>query len=174
MARWGRDVHRTRIVAACLATALSVVVVATLSGCSGSSTSMTLPIAKRDTLTLETQIAAFVPVEYVSRTQQTTTSKVIFPCLGHDNESYWPGTTSLTLRDGIDTAAVLKGIETKWGGKHGWKVSRTIDSDGSPSLTITSTDGPRFTAQFVQGPQFTISALSACFPMAGLGGMSTY
>jgi hypothetical protein len=160
-----------------IAVAASIIVLASISACSSSSStggSHGLATAKSATLKLETQIASFVPDAMVTRTHQTTTSKVIYPCLGHSGQSYWPGTETVSLKQGVDTDAVLAAIASNWTNKSGWTAFKSTGADGSASLSIKSTKGQSFTVEFVDGPQLSISALSTCFPSEGLAGKSSY
>jgi hypothetical protein len=158
-----------------LALAASIVVLACVSGCSSSSGgSQGLADAKSATLKLETQIASFVPDAMVTRTHQTTTSKVLYPCLGHSGQSYWPGTETVSLKQGVDTDSVLAAIASNWTNKSGWTAFKSTGADGSASLSIKSTKGQSFTVEFVDGPQLSIQALSTCFPSDALAGKSSY
>jgi len=154
---------------------LSAALVATLGACaSGTTNALTLSTAKSRTLAIEKQIAAFVPADIVSNSQVTTTSKVIFACTGHDDESYWPGTVNLSLTKGAKTESILSAIAAKWNSKSGWSVFKVTGNDGNPSLDMKSPDGSSFTVEFADGPSFSINSLSACFPNAGLAGKSRY
>jgi hypothetical protein len=158
-----------------LALAASIVVLACVSGCSSAhGGSQGLADAKSATLKLETQIASFVPDAMVTRTHQTTTSKVLYPCLGHSGQSYWPGTETVSLKQGVDTDSVLAAIASNWTNKSGWTAFKSTGADGSASLSIKSTKGQSFTVEFVDGPQLSIQALSTCFPSDGLAGKSSY
>lgn len=139
-----------------------------------STTAVSIDEAKTTTLSLEKDIASYVPSVSVTDTQQTTTSKVIFPCLGHTDESYWPGTLTLALKKGVDNDAVLGAIMTAYLDKPGWDIVKKEGDDGDDSLQMKSKDGYSFVVGFSGGPQFTITALSACFPNAGLSGKSSY
>jgi hypothetical protein len=165
--------------------ALSVALASTLAGCASSPGSasaddsdvapvVSITEAKTATLSIEKDIASYVPSASVTDTQQTTTSKVIFPCLGHSDESYWPGTLTLLLKKGVDTDAVLGAILTAYLDKPGWDIVKKEGVDGDDTLQMKSKDGYSFVVGFSGGPQFTISALSACFPNSGLSGKSSY
>ncbi|HEY4266597.1 MAG TPA: hypothetical protein VGM94_00255 [Galbitalea sp.] len=158
-----------------VAVAASIIVLASVSGCaSAAGGSHGLATAKSATLKLESEIASFVPEAMVTRTHQTTTSKVLYPCLGHSGQSYWPGTETVGLKQGVDTDAVLAAIASNWTNKSGWTAFKSTGADGSASLNIKSTKGQSFTVAFVDGPQLSISALSTCFPSDGLAGQSSY
>jgi hypothetical protein len=168
-------VHRIRLVAGVVAAAVTIAVVAVVSGCaSGPGTTVTLKSAKDLTLQLESQIAGFVPDAQVTSTQQTKTSKVIFPCVGHDDQSYWPGTETLSLKDGVDDDAILSAIAANWTNKSGWSVFKSTGDDGKSTLDLKSADGYSFTVAFVDGPQLTINSLSACFPTSSVSGQTSY
>jgi hypothetical protein len=168
-------VHRTRTAVALTAAAASIVLIGVVSGCaSASAQGATLASAKQQTIQLENKIASFVPHDFVKSTSVTQTSKVIFPCLGHDGESYWPGSLTLGLKTGVDNDDVLTAIAANWTNKSGWSVFKTTGADGNASLSIKSDKGQSFTVQFVDGPVFTISALSSCFSSSGLTGKSSY
>jgi hypothetical protein len=169
-------VQYTRIAAATVAAATSVVLVATLSGCSspGKSETSQLNSAKQATLTVESQIASFAASKSVVSTHQTLTSKVIFPCLSEQGKSYWPGSTVVNLKQGTDTGAIMTAIETKYATTDGWLIVDHHDASGNLSLVLTSKAGAKYTVTIVQGPQLSISALSACFPSDGLAGMKSY
>jgi hypothetical protein len=169
-------VQYTRLAAATLAAATSVVLVATLSSCSspGKSASSQLSLAKQTTLTVESQIAAFAPANDIVSTHQTLTSKVIFPCLSKDNESYWPGSTVVNLKPNADTDAIMSAIGAKYATDSGWLIVTSKDASGTQSLILTSSAGAKYTVTIVQGPQLSITALSSCFPTAGLAGMKQY
>jgi hypothetical protein len=169
-------VQYTRIAAGVVAAAASVVLVATLSGCSnaGKSASSELSSAKQTTLTVESQIAEFAPANDVVSTHQTLTSKVIFPCLSKQNESYWPGSTVVNLKPKADTGAIMTAIGAHWATSSGWLTVESKDASGTESLILTSKAGAKYTVTIVQGPQLSITALSSCFPSAGLSGMTSY
>jgi hypothetical protein len=147
-----------------------------LSGCasSGKSPTAAVDLAKQTTLTVESQIAAFVPADQVLSTHQTLTSKVIFPCLGKSGQSYWPGSTVVNLKPGVNTDAVMSAIAAHWTNDDGWTVFQSKDASGNPTLIIKSSIDASFTVSFVQGPQLSIVALSSCFPSAGLADLKTY
>lgn len=167
--------HRSRIVVGVVAAAVTIAVLATVSGCaSGPATTVTLKSAKQTTLELESQIAGYVPDAQVASTQQTKTSKVIFPCVGHSDQSYWPGTETLNLKAGVDADAILSAIAANWTNKDGWSVFKRTGNDGKPTLDMKSGEGYSFTVAFVDGPQLTINSLSACFPTSSVSGQSTY
>jgi hypothetical protein len=169
-------VQYTRIAAATVAAITTVVLVATLSGCSsaGKSAASALEAAKQTTLTAESQIAAFAPAKSVVSTHQTLTSKVIFPCLSKQGQSYWPGSTVVNLKPSTDTAAIMTAIGAKYATDDGWLIVTTKDDSGTQSLIITSKAGAKYTVTVVQGPQLSITALSSCFPSAGLTGLKSY
>jgi hypothetical protein len=169
-------VQYTRIAAATVAAALSVVLVATLGGCStpGKSATGQLAQAKHSTLTTETQIASFAPAKDVVSTHQTLTSKVIFPCLSKQGQSYWPGSTVVNLKPTANTGAIMTAITTKYATANGWLIVDHKDSSGTESLVLTSSAGAKYTVTIVQGPQLSITALSACFPNAGLTNLKSY
>jgi hypothetical protein len=169
-------VQYTRIAAASVAAVTTVVLAATLSGCSspGKSAASQLDLAKQTTLTVESQIAAFAPASAVASTHQTLTSKVIFPCLSKQGQSYWPGTTVVNLKPNTDTAAIMTAIGAKYATDSGWLIVDHKDASGTESLVITSRAGAKYTVTIVQGPQLSITALSSCFPSAGLTGMKSY
>jgi hypothetical protein len=169
-------VQYTRIAAGTMAAAISVVLVATLGGCSspGKSATSQLDLAKQTTLTVESQIAAFAPADQVLSTHQTLVSKVIFPCLSKQGQSYWPGSTVVNLKPSADTAAILTAIGAKYATDNGWLIVDNKDASGTESLVLTSSAGAKYTVTIVQGPQLSITALSSCFPTAGLAGMKQY
>jgi hypothetical protein len=169
-------VQYTRIAAASVAAITTVVLAATLSGCSspGKSAASQLDQAKHATLTVESQIAAFAPASSVVSTHQTLTSKVIFPCLSKQGSSYWPGSTVVNLKPSTDAAAIMTAISTKYATANGWLIVDHKDASGTESLVLTSSAGAKYTVTVVQGPQLSITALSSCFPSAGLTGMKSY
>ena len=166
----------TRIAVGTCAAATIVVLAATLSACSspGKSATSQLALAKQTTLTVESQIAAFAPAKDVVSTHQTLTSKVIFPCLLKANQSYWPGSTVVNLKPNTDTGAIMSAIGAKYATDSGWLIVETKDASGTESLVLTSKAGAKYTITIVQGPQLSITALSSCFPTAGLAGMKSY
>jgi hypothetical protein len=169
-------VQYSRLATAALAAVSSVALVASLSGCAtpGSGSSLSVGGAKQRTIELERSIAAAVPHDKVLSTQITTSSRVIFPCLGQTGESYWPGSGTLKLASGVDTDAVLQALSSKWNDKSGWSAYVTTSASGTKSLALKTGDGYSFTVEFDQGPVFTINALSACFSNAGLAGRTSY
>jgi hypothetical protein len=168
-------VQHTRLAAAAAAVSC-VALVATLSGCAaaGAGSSLSVTSAKQRTIELEKSIAAAVPQDKVLSTDITTTSRVIFPCLGKTGESYWPGSGTLRLASGVDTDAVLQALSSKWNDKSGWSAYVSTTASGTKSLALKTSDGYNFTVEFDQGPVFSINALSACFSNAGLAGKSSY
>jgi hypothetical protein len=169
-------VQYTRIAALAVAAATSALLVVTLSGCSspGKSATSQLDLAKQTTLTVETQIAAFAPANEVVSTHQTLTSKVIFPCLSKQGQSYWPGSTVVNLKSDANTGSVMSAIGATYATADGWLIVDNHDASGNLSLVLTSNAGAKYTVTIVQGPQLSITALSSCFPTAGLTGMKSY
>jgi hypothetical protein len=169
-------VQYTRIAAGTLAAVTSVVLVAALGACSspGKSASSQMSLAKQTTLTVESQIAALAPANDVVSTHQTLTSKVIFPCLSKKDQSYWPGTTVVNLKPNTDTDAIMSAIGAKYATDDGWLIVTHKDASGTQSLILTSNAGAKYTVTTVQGPQLSITALSSCFPTAGLADLKSY
>jgi hypothetical protein len=169
-------VHSTRIAAISVAVAATLAVTATLSGCSSSAggSTNTLASAKSTTLSIETKMESFIPKSSIISVIQPTQSSVIFPCLHTQNESYWPSTMTVSIKPGLNTSNILDQIGDYWTSKDGWSVSNSTAPDGTPTMSIVSTSGYNFTAEFAQGPVFTVTALSKCFPNAGLSGKSSY
>jgi hypothetical protein len=130
--------------------------------------------AKATTLSIETKMASFIPKASITSVNQPKQSKVIFPCLHKQNESYWPSTMTVSVKSGLDTSKILDAIGYYWTSKKGWSVSNSTAPDGTPAMSIVSSSGYNFTAEFAQGPVFTVTALSECFPSAGLSGKSSY
>jgi len=169
-------VQNTRISAACAAAATALVIAASLSGCatSAGAAADALAAAKKQTLSTETQIASFLPKKSIISVNQPTQSRVIFPCLNKQNESYWPSTMTISLKPGLDTTNILDSIGAHWTNKSGWTVSNSTAADGTPTMDITSSSGYNYTAEFAAGPVFTVTAGSACFSNSGLAGKSSY
>jgi hypothetical protein len=168
-------VQYTRIAATTVAAISSIVLVASLSGCASSAGStLSVSSAKQQTISTEKEIAAFVPTKYVISSNVTKTSRVLFPCLGKKEESYWPGSLTMSLKPGVDSDSVLTAIGSHWTNKSGWSVYKVNAADGNPSLDIKSNSGYSFTVEFDQGPALTINALSACFSDVGLAGKASY
>lgn len=141
------------------------------SGAGGDGTD--LATAKATTLSIESKLAAYIPKSAVISTNQPKQSKVLFPCLHKDNESYWPNTMTVKLKPGVDTQGIFEAIAADWNSKPKWTVSQSTDGS-TPTMTLVSDSGYSFSAEFVQGPVFTVTATSACFPSAGLSGKSSY
>ena len=168
--------NTTRIAGTAVAVLSSLVLVAALGGCASSAggSTNTLAKAKATTLSIETKMASFIPKSAVLSMNQPKQSKVIFPCLHKQNESYWPSTMTVSVKSGLDTGNILDSIGSYWTNKSGWTVSNSTAADGTPTMSVVSNTGYNFTAEFAQGPVFTVTALSACFPSAGLSGKSSY
>jgi hypothetical protein len=116
-------VQYTRIAATTVAAISSIVLVASLSGCaSGAGSTLSVASAKQQTISTENEIAAFVPSKYVTSSNVTKTSRVIFPCLGKKEESYWPGSLTMSLKPGVDSDSILTAIGSHWTNKSGWSV----------------------------------------------------
>jgi hypothetical protein len=158
-------VQYARIAAATAAVISTVVLVAALSGCAtaGGGSSLSVTSAKQRTIALEKSIAANIPKDKVLATNITSSSRVIFPCLGKTGESYWPGTSTLKLASGVDTGTVLANLSSQWNNKAGWSAFVTTSANGNKSLSLKTNDGYSFSVEFDQGPVFSITALSACF-----------
>jgi len=171
-----RIVHTTRIVVISVAIAATVALVATVAGCAtaGDGTGSTLAKAKQTTLSVETKMASFIPKASIISVNQPKQSKVLFPCLHKENQSYWPSTMTVSVKSGVDQGAILDAIGAYWTNKSGWSVSNSAAPDGTPTMSVVSKSGYNFTAEFAQGPVFTVTALSECFPSAGLSGKSSY
>lgn len=165
----------TRTAAVVLATTAVIAVALVAGGCSSSSTGgATLASAKQTTIDLENKIVSFVPSNLIADTQQTKTSKVIYPCLGKSGQSYWPGSEAVSLKKGVDTDSVLSAIAAEWTGKAGWSVFQATGQEGNNTLDMKEKDGGSYTVEFVDGPQLSITSLSGCFSNAGLSGKSSY
>ena len=166
----------TRIVVATGAAATSVVLLAALAGCSSASggSAVTVDSAKQKTIAYEKQISGYLPAADVTSTQITSSSKVIFPCLGETGKSYWPGSTTLQIKPGVNTSDLLDGIASKWNSLSNHSAFVNKNANGNESLAMKSGDGYSFTVEFDQGPVFSITALSTCFSSAGLAGRSSY
>ncbi len=166
----------TRFAAVAVVAAGSLALAVALGGCAaaGAGSSLSVTSAKQRTVELEKTISSSVPTDKVLSTNITTTSRVIFPCLGKTGESYWPGSATLKLANGVNTDAVLQALSTKWNNKSGWSAYVTTSASGTKSLALKTSDGYSFTVEFDQGPVFSITALSACFSNAGLAGKSSY
>jgi len=168
-------VQYTRIAATTVAAVSSIVLVASLSGCASSAGStLSVGSAKQQTIAVEQEIAAFVPTKEVISSNVTKTSRVIFPCLGKKDQSYWPGSLTMSLKPGVDSDSILTAMGSHWTNKSGWSVYKVNAADGNPSLDIKSDSGYSFTVEFDQGPALTVNALSACFSDTGLAGKSSY
>jgi hypothetical protein len=169
-------VQTTRIAAAGFAVAASIALAATLSGCSSSAggSTDTLANAKATTLSIESKLVTFIPKSSIISINQPKQSKVIFPCLHTTNESYWPSTMTVSLKPGLNASNLLDAMGNYYTNKNGWSVSNGTAPDGTPTMTFVSKSGYNLTAEFAQGPVFTVTALSECFPSAGLSGKSSY
>jgi hypothetical protein len=169
-------VNSTRIVATATAVAGALVLVVSLGGCAsaGSGTANTLAKAKATTLSIETKMMSFLPQSSIISVNQPKQSKVLFPCLHEQNQSYWPSTMTVSVKPGLNTGNILDSIGSYWTNKSGWTVSNSTAADGTPTMSVVSNSGYNFTAEFAQGPVFTVTAISACFPSAGLSGKSSY
>jgi hypothetical protein len=152
-------VQYTRIAAATIAAVTSAVLVASLSGCSSPGKSAS---------------SAFAPANQVVSTHQTLTSKVIFPCLSKQGQSYWPGSTVVNLKPNANTGSIMSAIGAHYATADGWLSVDNHDASGNLSLVLTSSAGAKYTVTIVQGPQLSITALSSCFPTAGLTGLKSY
>jgi hypothetical protein len=170
-------VNTTRIAGTAVAVLSSLVLVAALGGCAssaGGGSTNTLAKAKATTLSIESKMASFIPKSSVLEVNQPKQSKVIFPCLHKQDESYWPSTMTVSVKSGLNTGSILDSIGSYWTNKSGWTVSNSTAADGTPTMSVVSNAGYNFTAEFAQGPVFTVTALSACFPSAGMSGKSSY
>ncbi len=168
--------RNTRRAAAAAAAASFIALATVLSGCATGAAGPSLSVsgAKERTIGLEKSIAAAIPKDQVLSTDITTTSRVIFPCLGKAGQSYWPGSGTLKLSNGVNNDAVLQALSTTWNNKSGWSAYVSTSASGTKSLALKTSDGYSFNVEFDQGPVFTISAVSACFSAAGLSGKSSY
>jgi hypothetical protein len=169
-------VNTTRFAATAIAVAGSLVLVAALGGCASSAggSTNTLAKAKATTLSVETKMASFIPKSSILSMNQPKQSKVLFPCLKKENQSYWPSTMTVSVKAGLNTSNILDSIGSYWTNKNGWTVSNSTAADGTPTMSVVSDSGYNFTAEFAQGPVFTVTAISSCFPSAGLAGKSSY
>jgi hypothetical protein len=166
----------TRTAAVTGAAAMSLVLAASLAGCATSAggSGVTVASAKQKTIAYEKQISSYLPAADVTSTMITTTSRVIFPCLNTSGKSYWPGSTTLQVKNNLDTSDLLDSIAAKWNAKSGNTAFVSTSANGNKSLAMKTGDGYSFTVEFDQGPVFSITALSACFSNAGLAGKSSY
>ena len=166
----------TRIAVVTGAAATSLVLLAALAGCSssGGGSAITVQSAKQKTIAYEKVISGYLPAADIKSTQITSTSKVIFPCLNQSGKSYWPGSTTLQVVDGLNTSDLLDSIASKWNAKAGNSAFVNTSANGNKSLSMKAADGYSFTVEFDQGPVFSITALSACFANAGLAGKTSY
>ncbi len=78
------------------------------------------------------------------------------------------------LKPTANTGAIMTAITTKYATANGWLIVDHKDSSGTESLVLTSSAGAKYTVTIVQGPQLSITALSACFPNAGLTNLKSY
>jgi hypothetical protein len=154
--------------------ATAVIVVATLSGCASSAPAVGLVAAKQSTIALEQSISEYVPNDKVIATHVTTKSAIIYPCLGHAGQSYWPGSLTVDIRPGVDQNAVLGAIADHWSNQKGWLVTRRSPQGQNEVVELRSNTNELFTVQFVGGPQLQVSAVSACFSNTGLAGKKSY
>jgi hypothetical protein len=152
---------------------LVVALAATLIGCSATDPTVALVAAKQSTIALEKSMSEYVPLDDIISTRVTTKSAILFRCLGHANESYWPGTLTAQVKSGVDQNGVLGAIAAHWEGQKGWTVTREDPADSGEIVELRSNTHELFTVQF-SGPQLQIAAVSACFPSAGLSGRSSY
>ena len=168
--------NTTRIAGTAVAVLSSLVLVAALGGCASSAggSTNTLANAKATTLSVESKMASFIPKSSILSMNQPKQSKVLFPCLQKQNESYWPSTMTISVKSGLNTGDILDSIGSYWTNKSGWTVSNSTAADGTPTMSVVSNAGYNFTAEFAQGPVFTVTAISACFPSAGMSGKSSY
>jgi hypothetical protein len=168
-------VKTSGIVFVCGSLSIAFVLAIGLSGCSSSAGSdAALAKAKATTLSVESKMASFIPKSSVISLDQPTRSKVLFACLGNSDKSYWPSTMTVSVKPGLNTSNVLYAIGSYWTGKNGWTATNGTAPDGTPTMDVTSNSGYNFTAEFAQGPVFTVTAISACFPNAGLAGRTSY
>lgn len=172
----GGFVPNTRLAAIAAATVCSAALLVALSGCAGAGAGATLSVtsAKQRTIQLEKSIASAIPRDKVLSSDITTSSRVIFPCLGESGQSYWPGSATLKLANGVNTDSVLQALSTTWNKKAGWSAYVSTNASGTSSLALKTSDGYSFSVEFDQGPVFSITAVSACFSNAGLAGRSSY
>jgi hypothetical protein len=146
---------------------------ATLAGCSAPDPSLGLVAAKQSTIALEKSMSEYVPIGDIISTRVTTRSAILYRCLGHANESYWPGTLTMQVKSGVDQNGVLGAIAAHWEVQKGWTVTRQDPATGGEVVELRSNTHELLTVQF-SGPQFQITSVSACFPNAGLAGRSSY
>lgn len=168
--------HKSRIGIVGTAATATIALALTLVGCASSAgaSTNTLANAKQTTLSVESKMASFIPKSSVISVNQPKQSKVLFPCLHKQNESYWPSTMTVSVKPGLNTGDILDSIGAYWTNKSGWSVSNSTAPDGTPTMDVVSNSGYNFTAEFAQGPVFTVTSLSECFPSAGLAGRSSY
>ncbi len=158
---------------------ISVVVVAALavvglSGCSPAAPALGLVSAKQSTIALERSISEYVPHDSIVATHVTTKSAVLYPCLGHPSESYWPGSLKVEVKPGVNEDAVLGAIADHWSKEKGWIVTRRSPQGLAETVELRSDTGELFTVKFEGGSELQIAAVSACFPSAGLAGKKSY
>ncbi|MDQ1546428.1 MAG: hypothetical protein QOH69_1332 [Actinomycetota bacterium] len=158
----------------CVAAAISTLIVIGLSGCASSVPALGLVSAKQSTIALETSISEYVPHDSVIATHVTTKSAVLYPCLGHPNEFYWPGSLRVEVKSGVDEDAVLGAIADHWSKEKGWIVTWRSPQGHAETVELRSDTGELFTVKFEGGSELQIAAVSACFPNAGLSGKKSY
>jgi hypothetical protein len=157
-----------------VAGALAVVSTLALTGCSAPTSGLGLVSAKQSTIALEQSISEYVPHDKVISSHATTKSAVLYPCIHHPGQSYWPGSLRVALKPGVDQDAVLGAIADHWSKQKSWVVTRRSTQGIGETVELRSNTGELFTVKFDGTSDLQIAAVSACFSNAGLAGKSSY
>jgi hypothetical protein len=125
---------------------------------------MTLEEAKTKTIALQAEVSSFVPEDFILTSTTAETSTVIFPC--DAGGYYWPGQTTMTLKEGLDANSVLSEIIGAWEKKPGWSAKdQTINGD-QRRLDLLEEDGTHLFVTFREGGLvFDLASFSPCFDL---------
>jgi hypothetical protein len=128
--------------------------------------SLTVYEAKHQAQSMEDQIVALVPAQYIAKSDQLAKASLL-SCNSGPNYQ-WAGGTTIELKNAPAIESILHSISAHWKNKSDYTVEQDTAANGTPRLTISSAHG----AQYLMGPttakgepQFQILSFSPCFKL---------
>lgn len=155
-----------------LAVGGALVLAALLSGCGGGSpggetvnkvdTSPSLEDAKQTAMSVERDLAAFVPAQNVVSTDQKQTG-VLLSCEG-ERAFQWTGDTKVMTQGTVDFGSIVDDIVNAFTSRDGYDARRTTTDDGQPRAHIIGEYGATYLVEpSVDNTAINILSFSPCF-----------
>ena len=123
---------------------------------------LTVEDAKSIAQTMERDLAALVPEEFVTEVVQNDTG-VLMKC-DDDGAYQWTGQTRVYVTDGVDAAAVVAAASDQFSGSADFRVEEDTTADGEPRAHIIGEGGEGYLlSRSVDGTYVGVSSFSPCF-----------